>query len=101
HQQYGVPSFALFAVPNGGARDVITGSKLKAEGVRRGALDLVLAKPTARFSGLFLEMKVGSNKPTPEQDQFITYLTGAGYRASVHWSADSAIKEIQWYLGDV
>src|SRR5688572_6150019 len=37
HHSYQLPVFALFAIPNGGARDVITGARLKAEGVRRGA----------------------------------------------------------------
>ena len=59
HRQYGLPEFALFAIPNGGARDVITGARLKAEGVRRGVVDLMLAKPNGTFSGLFIEMKAG------------------------------------------
>lgn len=100
HQRYKLPPFALFAVPNGGARDAITGSLLKAEGVRPGALDLILAKPTLKYAGLFLEMKVGSNKPSYEQEAFIAYLRGVGYRASVHWNAGTAIKEIETYLGE-
>src|SRR5260221_619127 len=51
HEIYAIPGFALFAVPNGGARDPITGSRLKAEGVRRGTPDLILARPTARYHG--------------------------------------------------
>lgn len=99
HEFYGLPHFALFAIPNGGARDPLTGAKLKREGVRRGALDLMLAKPVQPYSGLFIEMKVGDNKPTPDQQDFIRYLTSAGYKACVHWSADSAIAEIIGYLG--
>lgn len=98
HNNYGLPTFALFAVPNGGARDAITGGRLKDEGVRRGALDLILAKPSDQFHGLFLEMKVGSNKPTPEQNEYIDYLRANGYAVSVHWSADSAISAIKEYL---
>lgn len=100
HQKYGLPTFALFAVPNGGARDVITGARLKAEGVRRGALDLILAKPTTQFAGLFLEMKVGSNKPSPEQNAFMQYLEEVGYQTGVHWNAGAAIKAIEDYLRD-
>jgi hypothetical protein len=98
HEIYGLPAFALFAVPNGGARDVITGSMLKAEGVRRGALDLILAKPSAGYHGLFIEMKVGDNKPSPEQLAFIEYLKSVGYKTAVHWASDSAINEIKDYL---
>src|SRR5437016_3101665 len=51
HRKYGVPEFALLAVPSGGARDIVTGSLLKAEGVRRGVPDLLLAKPVGPYSG--------------------------------------------------
>lgn len=98
HKSYNLPPFALFAVPNGGARDAITGSRLKAEGVRRGALDLILAKPSGDKHGLFIEMKVGDNKPTPEQKDYIDYLLSVGYEVSVHWNADSAISAIKSYL---
>lgn len=71
---------------------------LKREGVRRGTPDLMLAKPHRDRAGLFIEMKVGDNKPSDEQKAFIAYLEGAGYKCAVHWSADAAIKEIEEYL---
>lgn len=37
-----VPGVFVFAVPNGGARDSVTGARLKAEGVRAGVPDLAL-----------------------------------------------------------
>lgn len=95
---YNVPEFALFAVPNGGARDAITGARLKAEGVRRGALDLILAIPSAAYAGLFIELKVRDNQPSDQQKAFVEYFNGAGYKAVVHWSADAAIEEIKEYL---
>jgi hypothetical protein len=98
HQRYALPELALFAIPNGGARDVITGSRLKAEGVRRGSPDLMLAWPAAGAHGLFIEMKVGSNKTSEEQRLFLEHLSLSGYRAVVHWSADDAIAEIKEYL---
>ena len=98
HQQYRLPEFALFAIPNGGARDPITGARLKAEGVRRGVVDLMLARANDQHAGLFLEMKVGSNKPSNEQVVFMEYLASAGYLASVHWDSASAINAIQDYL---
>ena len=98
HRQYNLPLFALFACPNGGARDAITGSLLKAEGVRRGTPDLIFAVPNRKYHGLFQELKTDDNKTSAEQDAFIAYLTSAGYKASVHWSAESAIEEIKRYL---
>lgn len=98
HQRYALPEFALFAVPNGGARDAITGALLKAEGVRPGALDLILAKPKGSYHGLFIEMKVGNNKPSFNQHEFLNYLEAVGYKATVHWNAATAIREIEEYL---
>lgn len=98
--KYRLPEFALFAVPNGGARDAITGARLKAEGVRPGALDLILAKPVGPYSGLFIEMKVGYNKPSSNQWSFIRYLESVGYKTSVHWNSASAIAAIEDYLRD-
>lgn len=104
HPLYNIPEFALFAIPNGGARDIITGAKLKREGVRRGVFDLMLAYPTPRireqggYAGLFIEMKVGDNKPSDDQKKFQKYLEDIGYKAVVHWSAEAAINEIQAYL---
>lgn len=95
---YKLPHFALFAIPNGGARDFITGARLKREGVRRGAFDLCLAAASNGHHGLYIEMKVGNNKPSDEQQKFKDYLNGAGYKASVHWDAKSAIDEIERYL---
>lgn len=98
HRFYGLPVEALFAIPNGGARDVITGARLKAEGVRKGSPDLMMAVPTGAFHGLFIEMKVGRNTLTEEQDSFGKYLNGVGYRFTGAWSAAEAVKYIQDYL---
>lgn len=35
----------LFAIPDGGRRDAVTGAHLKAEGVRAGVPDMFLAVP--------------------------------------------------------
>lgn len=50
------------------------------------------------YAGLFIEMKVGDNKPSSNQELFGAYLNQVGYKASVHWSATSAIAAIEEYL---
>lgn len=50
----------LFSIPNGGRRDEITGSILKAEGARAGMSDLVLLLPGGR--AVFLEVKLDQVK---------------------------------------
>lgn len=47
------------AIPNGGSRDKITASKLKAEGVRAGMPDLIFWRETGRV--LWMEVKNGTS----------------------------------------
>jgi hypothetical protein len=99
HQAYELPVFALLAIPNGGARDVITGSRLKAEGVRPGSPDLCLAAPRRAHHGLYIEMKAQHGaRESDEQKKFGDYLTSAGYRFQFCYGADAAIALIKEYL---
>lgn len=108
---YGLPEFALFAIPNGGARHPVVASKLKAEGVRAGVPDLFLAKPIVMVHqsavsrhlettahGLWIEMKRRPNKPSAEQEAVILYLRQRGYHCVIAWNADEAIRTIKAYL---
>ena len=79
---------ALFAVPNGGRRDMLTGAKLKEEGVLAGVADLILLKRTARHGALLIEMKT----PTGRQS------TGGEYRYVVCRTLDEFINEVSCYL---
>ncbi|MGV4404947.1 VRR-NUC domain-containing protein [Ornithobacterium rhinotracheale] len=61
---------SLFAVPNGGSRNVREASRLKKEGVVAGVADLILLTPNDEFGALCIEMKVGKNKQTENQILF-------------------------------
>ena len=52
----------LFAVPNGGRRDHITGARLKAEGVVAGVADLLLLVPSQQHHALCIEMKTAKGR---------------------------------------
>ena len=58
----------LFAVPNGGDRNMLVAKKLKAEGVKKGVPDLCLPLPRGGYHGLYIEMKRQKNgRISPEQ----------------------------------
>lgn len=92
----------LFAIPNGGHRDIRTATRLKAEGVVPGVPDLFLAvpNPNARtwVNGLFIELKVGKNKPTPSQMHIIRKLKEQGYDCAVCYSLDDFMDAIRLHI---
>jgi hypothetical protein len=61
--------------------------------------DLCLPVPRLGFHGMFIELKTGKNKPSPEQAEFLDTLAEQGYYAAVCWGAEEAIREIKEYLG--
>lgn len=99
HKELGVshPAF-LFAIPNGGSRSAITGSILKAEGVRAGIPDLMLAVPNEICKGLFIELKTPKGKPSADQITIMNLLENEGYQVRLCRSVDEAIKVIEEYL---
>lgn len=88
----------MFAIPNGGLRDIRTATNLKAEGVKAGVPDIMLAYPTKNFAGLFIELKVGKNKTSKEQDAWLSYLSSVGYMTTVQWGWEGAKDIIVDYL---
>lgn len=72
----------LFAIPNGGARDRITGKRLKEEGVMAGIPDICLSWPCGGYHGLFIELKrQRGGKVSKAQEKAINALRNAGYCA--------------------
>lgn len=90
----------LFAIPNGGARNAITGAMLKAEGVRRGIPDLFLAMPSCCFHGLFIEMKKTKGGVVSEYQKNIhEQLRNQGYDVAICKGWAEARQVICEYLG--
>ena len=90
----------LFAIPNGGARSALTGSILKAEGVRKGICDLCFCLPSNKYHGLFIEMKAQTKtaRVSKEQRIWIDRLNAAGYKAVICYSFLEAKQTIEDYL---
>lgn len=96
---YGVPESMLFAIPNGGRRDPVTGARLKAEGVRAGIPDLFLAVQRGGKGGLFVEMKrADGGRLTPAQVSTMSHLMRMGYRVCVCHGWEKARDAIEAYL---
>lgn len=76
------------------------GRILKRMGVKKGVPDFFLALPLDGKSGLWIELKVGTNKPTKEQWSFLGRKIARGYEAHVALGFDSAKEIIMSYLKD-
>ena len=88
----------MYAIPNGGRRDPIEAVHLKQQGVRAGVPDLCLAVPRGKYHGLYIEMKVGRNKTTDQQNEWLASLSYYGYAVKVCYSCLAAKTAIERYL---
>jgi len=89
----------LYAVPNGGDRNLRVARKLKAEGVLAGVADLCLPAARRGYHGLYLEMKSEEGVTTKEQKEFLRGVLGEGYCAVIAQGVDEARFALEWYLG--
>ena len=74
------------------------GMKLKRMGVRRGIPDFFLSVPMNDKHGLWVELKVGKNKPSPEQIEFLERQTKNNYVAVCVWGFEAGKQVILTYL---
>ena len=94
------PQLALmFAIPNGGKRHVVVAHKLKMSGAKAGIPDIFLPVPHGEKLGLWIELKVGKNKPTKAQNMWLSNLASEGYETAVCYGVHEAITTIVDYLG--
>ena len=88
----------IFAIPNGGARNIITGAMLKAEGATKGVPDLLIPEPSGEMHGLFVEMKTAKGAIKAEQKEMMRMLEARGYRCAVCRSFDDFRVVVQNYF---
>lgn len=88
----------LYHIPNGGKRDKVTAINLKRQGVKAGVPDLFLPVARGGFFGLYIELKVGSNKPTKLQNEWLCNLNKQGYLAVVCYGWQQAAEILVAYL---
>ena len=90
----------LFAVPNGGARNAVTGAILKREGVTKGVSDLILLVPSSKHHALCIEMKTPRGRQSPSQKAWQKAVTAHGYKYVVCHNFDEFYIEINTYLSE-
>lgn len=97
------PSFAklLFAVPNGGRRDAVTGAKLKAEGATAGVSDLLLLVPNRFYGSLCIEMKRPGGCQSKQQREWQRAVEQAGNKYVLCRSLDDFMHVVNNYLKDI
>ena len=102
--RYQYPGVVIFAIPNGGSRNAIEAAKLKRTGTLAGVADLFILRVNydgdfqTGYYGLFIELKVGKNKQTTAQFDFMVDAQVAGYQYSICRSVDEFMKVVNEYL---
>tara|TARA_R110002096_G_scaffold173889_1_gene349460 strand:+ start:389 stop:772 length:384 start_codon:yes stop_codon:yes gene_type:complete len=89
HLQLGL----MFAIPNQGGKGksaVIRGLRMVNEGLKKGVPDIFLGVPRNGKHGLFIELKVGKNKPSKNQLWWIHSLRTEGYAVEVCYGFEEA-----------
>src|SRR5208337_746635 len=69
----------MFHIPNGGTRNKIEAGHLKAQGVKPGIPDIFLPVARGAWYGFWIELKVGNNKCSGEQNEYQAKLRDQGY----------------------
>jgi len=88
------PDVLIFAIPNGGKRNLSEAARLKAEGVVAGVPDLCI--PAWR---IYIEMKRSAGGVvSKEQQSMIKYLQSVDYDVIVGHGKDDAIKKLNGVL---
>lgn len=99
-----VPLKWLHAIPNGGERNPIVASNMKAEGQRKGVWDTFLPFPLGNCHGCYVEFKKpGRQKEkdgglSPEQVEFGNYVSKWDYRCYVVYSWQEGVAAVKHYL---
>lgn len=92
------PKELMFAIPNGGRRNLIEAVNLKRMGVLAGVPDLFLAKSNNTYNGMFIEMKASKGKESEAQQNISSILQAKGYAYVVCKDFQEFCIAIKFYL---
>lgn len=93
------PELALLHhIPNGGKRNAREAASLKKQGVKSGVPDLSLPVARGGYHGLYIELKVGKNKTSDNQNKWLEMLMKQKYYVSVCYGWRQAADILEQYL---
>lgn len=87
------------ASANGSKRDVVTAVNLKRQGVSPGWPDIFIPYMRKGYGGLLIELKrVSGGVTSPQQSDWLQFLTEQGYKACLAYGAEHAMEIIEEYF---
>ena len=90
------PNLVIFAVPNGGSRNLYEAKNMKESGTLAGVADLVIVGNNGRV--LFVEMKAGKNKQEASQVIFQQKVENLGHKYIICRSLEQFKKEVDLWV---
>lgn len=90
------PNLVIFAVPNGGSRNLYEAKNMKESGTLAGVADLVIVGDGGRV--LFVEMKAGKNKQEDSQVLFQNKVEKLGHKYIICRSREQFMKEVDLWV---
>ena len=90
------PKLIIFAVPNGGSRNLYEAKNMKESGTLAGVADLVIVGNGGKV--LFVEMKAGKNKQEDSQVLFQNKVEKLGHKYIICRSKEQFMKEVDLWV---
>ena len=90
------PNLVIFAVPNGGSRNLYEAKNMKESGTLAGVADLVIVGNGGRV--LFVEMRAGKNKQEDSQVLFQNKVEKLGHKYIICRSKEQFMKEVDLWV---
>lgn len=87
----------LYSVPNGLKLHPAIVTQMINEGSKAGIPDLFLPVRSAKYSGLYIEMKSKTGALSPQQKKFKSFADSQGFKWIMPRSCDEALQEILDY----
>lgn len=96
--KFGLHPCLMHSVPNGGFRNIVTASIMKAEGQKPGVYDIKLNVARGGFHGAWIEMKAEKGRLSYDQMEFMENVRAQGYFTKTCHNAKDAVAAVTDYI---